>query len=322
VTAADPGPACHEPGCAYHEPGCGYRGLAWCGALLVVGFLIDLGIGGARAHVVAWLVAAVVLLGADLVIIRATRLFKTLDVTGEEVRIGEEAVARADVVTASATVDDEAPVLGWSSGMPRRRGAVCLDLRDGRRVVVPTRRPDAVLAALGAAQPVGGQSADGQPAGGLDVRPATAQELPLLAEIDERADTLFRVAGYDLPAIEPSDDAAAAVFVAGRPPVGFARVDEVDGLAHLTEVAVVPGSMRRGVGSALLAAACDWARAAGHPAITLTTYADVPWNAPMYARRGWVEIEAQTPGLRAIRAREAALGLDAVGRRVVMRREL
>ena len=53
------------------------------------------------------------------------------------------------------------------------------------------------------------------------MRAADADELAILAEIDARADTVFRVAGYDLPEI-PFDEAAlrdaAAVFVIGRPP--------------------------------------------------------------------------------------------------------
>ena len=61
---------------------------------------------------------------------------------------------------------------------------------------------------------------------------------------------------------------------------------------------------------------------ARYPAITLTTYADVPWNAPYYARRGFVEISEFGPGLRAEREREQQLGLDEVGPRVVMRRDL
>jgi hypothetical protein len=58
-------------------------------------------------------------------------------------------------------------------------------------------------------------------------------------------------------------------------------------------------------------------------ALTLTTFAQVPWNAPYYARCGFrVLDEAElTPGLRAIRHREAGLGLDRWPR-VCMRRDL
>ena len=48
--------------------------------------------------------------------------------------------------------------------------------------------------------------------------------------------------------------------------------------------------------------------------MTLTTYSEVPWNAPYYERCGFHRLdEAQwTPSLRAIRAAEAAAGLDRV----------
>jgi GNAT superfamily N-acetyltransferase len=152
-------------------------------------------------------------------------------------------------------------------------------------------------------------------------------ELAGLAEIDARAATLFRVAGVDLPEMPFPADAlheAVAIFVADRPPVGYVRVDEVDGLAHVAGLAVIPGSMRRGVGSALLEAACAWATERGYPAITVITFADVPWNAPFYASCGFtvVPADAITPELAELRDWERAVGLDALGPRVVMRREL
>jgi GNAT superfamily N-acetyltransferase len=80
--------------------------------------------------------------------------------------------------------------------------------------------------------------------------------------------------------------------------------------------------MRQGIGSALVERACEWARAHDYPAITLTTYADVPWNGPYYAKRGFMEVADPSPGLRAVRDQERGVGLDAVGRRIVMRRAL
>jgi hypothetical protein len=48
----------------------------------------------------------------------------------------------------------------------------------------------------------------------------------------------------------------------------------------------------------------------------------VPWNGPYYAARGFVEVDDVTPGVVALREREQRLGLDEVGRRIVMRRDL
>jgi GNAT superfamily N-acetyltransferase len=147
-----------------------------------------------------------------------------------------------------------------------------------------------------------------------------------LAEVEERASTVFRVAGYPLPPDLPISDyrqvPAEAIFVLGNPPVGFARVDEVDGNAHLEELDVLPARMRRGVGGALVEHVCTWAASRGYRAVTLCTFRDVPWNGPFYAKHGFREVDELTPGLVALREAEAAVGLDAVGTRVVMRREL
>lgn len=61
----------------------------------------------------------------------------------------------------------------------------------------------------------------------------------------------------------------------------------------------------------------------GAPALTLTTFAEVPWNAPYYRRCGFRVVGGNelTPGLRAIRAREDTHGLDRWPR-VCMRRDL
>jgi hypothetical protein len=54
--------------------------------------------------------------------------------------------------------------------------------------------------------------------------------------------------------------------------------------------------------------------------VTLTTYADVPWNGPWYARHGFAELAELTPELARLRAAERAAGLDRHGRRLVMSR--
>jgi hypothetical protein len=54
----------------------------------------------------------------------------------------------------------------------------------------------------------------------------------------------------------------------------------------------------------------------------LTTYRDVPWNGPFYARRGFRTISRLGPGLRAIRDHEKAIGDDGFGPRIAMRKNL
>lgn len=284
--------------------------------LLGAGFVFDLILGGGIAHILGWLLAAALVVGVDVLIIYAARSTRSLSLTEDELRVGDEAIGRLEIVGVRRGVDDELPVLGWSTGMPRGVKGVTVRLFDDQDLVIPTRHPDRLEAALGVGAPAA--------RAGAEVRPAEHGDLDLLANIDSRAGTVFRVAGYDLPDVDYPDGLteAKAIFVLGTPPVGFACVDELDGLAHLVEIAVVPSSMKQGIGTRLLERACDWAREQGYPAITLSTYADVPWNGPYYAARGFVEASDVTPALAQLRAHEREIGLDAVARRIVMRREL
>ena len=302
----------------YAEPARSYAALGIVVAFFAVGMTLDAVFGGFVAHLLGWAIAFALVAGAFGLIIYAARSEKSLSLTADELRIGDEMIPRADIVAVAAGIDDdELPVLGWPTGPPRGVKAVTVRLADGSDAVVPTRFPARLVAALG----VGTSTSVRQ----HQVRTAARSEYPLLAEIDKRAEVLFRTADYDLPdlALDPAElESAAAVFVAGRPPVGFVQIEEVDGLAYLVELAVIPKWMKQGIGSALLEKACQWARECGYPAVALTTYADVPWNAPWYARRDFVEWHEYGAGLRAEREREVQLGLDAVGTRIVMRRDL
>lgn len=156
------------------------------------------------------------------------------------------------------------------------------------------------------------------------VRPALPRDLDGLPVLEAAADGLFAAQGIGpLPPVTTTADElarAAAVLVVGDPAIGFARMERVDGQAHLEQLAVHPAAGRRGVGTALVEAAATWAAHQGCESVTLCTFADVPFNAPFYARNGFVELTDLGPQLRALRDAERRLGLDALGRRVVMRR--
>lgn len=165
----------------------------------------------------------------------------------------------------------------------------------------------------------------------FEIRPASLSEFALLPAIEAEADTAFEkldppIATADFPPPGTAADFAAAfhIMVAGRPPAGFVRLEIVDGLAHLEQLAVSPEYGRQGIGRSLVAAAKAWAHEAGFPAMTLCTFAAVPFNGPFYASCGFTEIPADswTPGLAALRERESQLGLDALGRRIVMKTSL
>jgi GNAT superfamily N-acetyltransferase len=305
----------------YEEKARSYASLWIFVAILGVGFVFDLILGGGIAHLIGWLLALVIVVGFNFIVVYAVRSEKSLRLTADELWVGDEAIGRAEIVAVASGVDEaDVPVLGWPMGKPRALKGLTVRLFDGQDLVVPTRFPDRLAAELGIGSVTGPAKGQEQ-----DVRAAGRADLPELAEVDDRAETIFRTAGYDLPEIPFDHEGLAkakAVFVAGRPPIGFVHIDEVDGLAYIAEIAVIPKWMRQGIGSQLLERACEWARRHDYPAITLTTYAEVPWNGPYYAARGFVEVAEPTPGLVAERDRERELGLDAVGRRIVMRREL
>ena len=106
-------------------------------------------------------------------------------------------------------------------------------------------------------------------------------------------------------------------------PVGYVVVDVVDGCAHVEQLSVAPPHQGRGHARALLGEVERWAAAADLAALTLTTFAAVPWNRPLYEHLGFGVLDdgQVPPGLRALRRAEAAAGLDP-GSRVCMRRAL
>jgi ribosomal protein S18 acetylase RimI-like enzyme len=300
----------------YREPGRRYTSSLILFLLLLAGFVLDLILGGGTFHLIAWPIAFVVVVGIDALAVHAARVVRPLTITSTTVLAGEQSLLRRHIVTVVPTPEGTPQILGRALGEglpPGKRGLPVL-LADGATVLIPTRHPDRVTRALQL-----------EATTDVTIRPAALADLPLLAEVDERAEALFHVSGLGLPQIPFVVDElhdAKAVFVAGRPPVGFVQVDEVDGLAHIEELAVVPGSMRQGLGGKLIEAACEWARQHGYPAITLITFAEVPWNGPFYAARGFVELSELAPEILELRDWERDVGLDAVGRRIVMRREL
>lgn len=115
------------------------------------------------------------------------------------------------------------------------------------------------------------------------------------------------------------------VALAGDIPVGFAHVEMLaHDLPHLDEIDVAPRHGRRGLGTALVRAVCDWAARSGFRELTLTTFRMVPWNMPFYSRLGFEEIHPDKlrPELRSIIKHEADRGLDPAGRVAMLYRLL
>ena len=174
------------------------------------------------------------------------------------------------------------------------------------------------------------------PGGRVWLRAARPTDVAAMQAIEVDAGDRFRAIGMDAVADDPPpatelllehvSAGTAWVAIAGATdgvPLGYALASEVDGEGHLDQVSVRSDASGRGVGALLVEAALAWSRAAGHPAVTLTTYRDVRWNGPWYVRLGFVAIpeDALTPGLRGIRAWERERGLEPPAR-IAMRRPI
>lgn len=85
---------------------------------------------------------------------------------------------------------------------------------------------------------------------------------------------------------------------------------------HIAELSVGANWQRRGIGRRLIAEVAMQAKSQGMRRLTLTTFIDVPWNAPYYQRLGFRQIAAErlTPSLRAQLSEEVAQGFVAGSR--------
>ena len=128
------------------------------------------------------------------------------------------------------------------------------------------------------------------------IRSARVDDLPVLGDIERAAGAAFRDLGMAAVAdADPlsmgeltrfqADGRAWVVADEADLPVAYLLVEVVDGNGHVEQVSVHPDHARQGLGRTLLDAADRWALRRGLSALTLTTYADVPWNAPYYAAR-------------------------------------
>lgn len=263
-----------------------YRGAALLIGAVCLGWAWDFALGGGWVHAAAWSAALVLVAGISLLAARAA---------------------------GPAPAPTESPLTEGSAG----------------------QRPEAAHA--------------------ISIRPAVAEDLPELIEVEVAADKLFEVAGYGktpgpatidelvgarlllvaaprtaeqpqatgaAPPRSPVGQPSATGAATEQRPIGYLRLEVVDGQAHIEGLSVRPKWMRRGIGTALVSAASEWAAEQGFEQLTLCTFAEVPWNAPFYARQGFIEFAVPGTELQALRDREVSSGLDAMGRRCVMRKPL
>jgi GNAT superfamily N-acetyltransferase len=169
---------------------------------------------------------------------------------------------------------------------------------------------------------------------GYKIRSARCEELTLLSSIELSAAKLFLDTSFSFlvnAAPLPLDFVqqrfkAGQVWVAADPRdvvVGYAVTQEVDDILYLQQIDVDPAHGRRGIGSALIDAIFVWAKLQGYAVISLSTFRDIPWNAPFYSKLGFCLLDKSelTSGFQRIRAQEAEAGLP-IAERIIMQCEL
>jgi GNAT superfamily N-acetyltransferase len=157
------------------------------------------------------------------------------------------------------------------------------------------------------------------------MRRAEACDAEFLPAVEHSAATLFAswpalawiAEGEDLPVAryrEVIAKGASWVAVdADDRPLAFLIASSEDDALHICELGVHRQVQRQGIGRMLLAEAIAEARRRGLGAVTLTTFRDVPWNAPFYAALGFEQLSGPAVGDRLAHAlrHDAERGLPA-----------
>lgn len=136
----------------------------------------------------------------------------------------------------------------------------------------------------------------------IKIRLASPNDLRSLAAIEQDAAQIFRCAEglewiADLsgagdetygPLVE-----AGTVWVAERAavPVGFLAAQVEASYLYITEISVTREYQRQGVARQLVQSATQEAKKRALNALTLTTFRDIAWNEPLYAKLGFKTFE-------------------------------
>ncbi|HAT7686267.1 GNAT family N-acetyltransferase [Enterobacter cloacae] len=154
----------------------------------------------------------------------------------------------------------------------------------------------------------------------ITVRPTRPGDVTALPAIERAAGERFRdypelawLAEGDVISAEQHLDYAERglswLALANELPVGFILAETHVSSLFIVELSVHLDWQGKGIGRRLIACVADQVRKRGLASLTLTTFRDVPWNAPFYARLGFEMITTLTPELREKREEETAHGL-------------
>ena len=137
----------------YIEHGGTWRPFWIVAAAFAVFLVLDVVLPGSDLPPLVWVLLIVVVLGIVAGGCLSARRVWTVRVEADALSVGRERVARSDIDhehlgSVDSGVDAGAPVLGGGWSLPRGRTGLPLKLTDGRTVLVPTRDPAALRAAL------------------------------------------------------------------------------------------------------------------------------------------------------------------------------
>ncbi|MGS2874674.1 GNAT family N-acetyltransferase [Enterobacter huaxiensis] len=153
----------------------------------------------------------------------------------------------------------------------------------------------------------------------LTVRPTRPGDVTALPAIERAAGERFRedptlawlADGEVISAeqhLEYAERGLSWLALANDRPVGFILAEAHSSSLFIVELSVGLDWQGNGIGRQLVARAADHARRLGLASLTLTTFRDVPWNAPFYARLGFEKMTTLTPELRQKREEETVHG--------------
>jgi GNAT superfamily N-acetyltransferase len=170
---------------------------------------------------------------------------------------------------------------------------------------------------------------------GTRLRKASPADAVIFPELEQSAGLLFR-ADRELAWLADADNVSAEryreIISEGWSwiaedlrawPVAFVAATLESDELHIWEFGVRIEYQRRGIGRGLLRRLVAEATAAKIPAMTLTTFRDLPWNAPFYQSMSFELLDSGqlNPRLAGLLSKEASMGLPAA-RRCAMRRKL
>lgn len=157
------------------------------------------------------------------------------------------------------------------------------------------------------------------------IRLARSSDIPQLIDIERSAAQLFGeipqyawLATAEVQSAEThlgfiSQDSCWVAVNSDDHPVGFIDVAPLDNGLHISELSVHQQWQRQGIGRLLIMQVISYALKKHYAEITLTTFRQVPWNAPYYQRFGFeILMPAElSPKLQALHQKEIAMGFSA-----------